>query len=125
MNRILKTRTFQRWMRKTLLSDAILRTAIDEMQAGLIDADLGGGVFKKRIAVPGRGKRGGARTIVATNQNNRWIFLYGFEKNERENIGRTELVSLKYLADILLHLAEPQLTRAIELGELIEVSDHE
>ena len=100
------------------------------MQAGLIDAgpveaDPGGSVFKKRIAVPGRGKRGGARTIAAANQNNRWIFLYGFEKNERENIGRTELVSLKYLADILLHPAEPQLTRAIELGELIEVSDHE
>lgn len=50
------------------------------MERGLIDADLGGGVYKKRIALPGRGKRGITRTLIATNRANRWIFLTGFEK---------------------------------------------
>ena len=66
-------------MRKTELDDRILLTAIDEMERGLIDADLGG-VYKKRIALPGRGKRGSTKTLIATNRENRLIFLTGFEK---------------------------------------------
>lgn len=61
------------------------------MQAGLIDADLGGCVVKKRVALPGRGKSGGARTLVATNKDNRWFFVFGFKKNERTNINKKEL----------------------------------
>ena len=73
-------------MRKTELSDEALCSAVDEMAQGLIDADLGGGVVKKRVGLSGRGKRGGARTLVATNKGNRWFFVYGFEKNDRANI---------------------------------------
>ena len=58
-------------MRKTELNDAMLCQAVSEMERGLLDADLGGGVLKKRIALPGRGKRGGIRTLVATNQGDR------------------------------------------------------
>lgn len=58
-------------MRKTELTDSSLCAAVLEMAQGLIDADLGGGVFKKRVGLAGRGKRGGARTLVATNQGNR------------------------------------------------------
>ncbi len=57
--------------------------AVSEMERGLVDADLGGGVVKKRVALPGRGKRGGARTLVATNRGDRWFFVYGFEKSVR------------------------------------------
>ncbi len=81
MWRIFKTRHFSRWMRKTDLTNAALSNAVSEMDAGLIDADLGGGVVKKRVSLPGRGKRGGARTLVATNKGNRWFFVFGFEKN--------------------------------------------
>lgn len=56
------------------------------MGQGLIDAELGGHVVKKRVAVPGRGKRGGPRTLVGTNFRNRWFFMFGFEKNERGDI---------------------------------------
>jgi hypothetical protein len=80
MIRAFKTRHFQRWMRKTERSDALLLEAVTEMVAGLIDADLGGGVVKKRIGLAGRGKRGGVRTLVATNKGNRWFFVFGFEK---------------------------------------------
>lgn len=76
---------FRRWMRKTELSDAALCKAVAEMDQGLIDADLGGGVMKKRVPLPGRGKSGGARTLVATNKGDRWFFLYGFAKNQRDS----------------------------------------
>ncbi len=80
MERVFKTRHFCRWMRKTELTDKVLCRAIQEMVQGLIDADLGGGVVKKRVGLAGRGKSGGARTLLATNKGSRWFFVYGFEK---------------------------------------------
>jgi hypothetical protein len=88
MRRVFRTRSFTRWMRKAGLTDDTLCEAVFEMSRGLIDADLGGHVLKKRISLPGQGKRGGARTIVATKMANHWFYLYGFGKNERANIGR-------------------------------------
>lgn len=78
-------------MREAGLSDRGLCEAVSEMEYGLIDADLGGQVVKKRVALQGRGKRAGARTIIATNRGNRWFFLFGFNKNERANIDDGEL----------------------------------
>ena len=74
-----KTRTFARWSRKAKVSDKALVKAITEMAAGLIDADLAGSVYKKRVPLPGRGKSGGARILVATRHVNRWFLLYGFD----------------------------------------------
>lgn len=102
MKRVFKTRHFSRWMRKTELTDSVLLNAVEEMVRGLIDADLGGGVVKKRIGLAGRGKRGGARTLVATNKGNRWFFVFGFEKNERANIADDELEALRDIAEQLL-----------------------
>ncbi len=68
MRRVFKTRHFSRWLRKSDLTDAALCAAVSEMVAGLIDAEWGGDVLKKRVALPGRGKRGGARTLVATRK---------------------------------------------------------
>jgi hypothetical protein len=82
-------------MRKTELTDAVLCKAVQEMAGGLIDADLGGSVVKKRVGLAGRGKRGGVRTLIATNKGNRWFFVFGFEKNERGNINDEELQALK------------------------------
>ena len=78
MRRVFKTRHFSRWMRKTDLTERALCVAIDEMTQGLIDADLGGGVVKKRIGLAGRGKSGGVRTLIATNKGTRWFFVFGF-----------------------------------------------
>ena len=64
-------------MGKTEITDSSLCAAVLEMTQGLIDADLGGGVVKKRVGLAGRGKRGGARTLLATNKSNRWFFLFG------------------------------------------------
>jgi hypothetical protein len=120
---IIKTKRFDRWARKAALTDTLLRLAVAEMARGLIDADLGGGVFKKRLALPGRGKRGSARTLLATNLDDSWFFIFGFEKNERANISPKELEALQLLASDLLSLKEEQIRLAIVDGALIEVTD--
>ena len=84
------------------------------MAQGLVDAELGGGVVKKRIGLAGRGKRGGARTLVATNKGNRWFFVFGFEKNERANIADDELEALQSIAKELLARSGPELDHAVE-----------
>ncbi len=121
MSRVFRTRTFTRWMRKVGLTDEALYQAVDEMAQGLVDADLGGHVVKKRVALPGKGKSGGARTIVATKMADRWFFLFGFSKNERANIGSADLRALQELAHTLLGFNAQQLETALAAGELIEV----
>lgn len=121
MRRVFKTRHFSRWMRKTELSDRALCQAVEEMTRGLIDADLGGGLVKKRIGLAGRGKRGGARTLLATNKGDRWIFVFGFEKNERANISDEELEALQDLAADLLARTGRQLDEAAADGMLQEI----
>ena len=121
MKRILKTRTFNRWLRKTLLTDAALLKAIDEMEQGLVDADLGGNLYKKRVALPGRGKGGSTRTLIATNRQNRWFFMFGFEKNDKENITQAELAYLQEVAQIFLGYSSDELQLAIDKGEFLEV----
>lgn len=121
MKRILKTRTFNRWLRKTLLSDAALLKAIAEMERGLVDADLGGNVYKKRVALPGRGKSGSARTLIATNREDRWIFMFGFEKNDKENITQAELAYLQGVAQIILNYSCDEIQLGIVKGEFLEV----
>lgn len=121
LKRVFKTRHFARWMRKTELTDVALCVAVREMSLGLIDADLGGGLVKKRVGMAGRGKRGGARTLVATNKNKRWFFVFGFEKNERADIDADELELLQELAAELLVRTQEELEIALADGALKEI----
>ena len=119
---VFPTKTFARWMRKNKITQEDLLDATQEMVSGLIDADLGGYVVKKRLALHGRGKSSGARTIVATKFGVRWFFLFGFEKNERSNIDSDELKSLQQLALTLLSFDASQLATALNAGQLIELN---
>ena len=123
--RVLKTKTFARWTRKEGVADAALRAAVKEIRVGLVEANLGAGLVKKRIARPGRGKSGGWRTVLATNLRDRWVFLYGFAKNERDNVDDDELRSLKLLAQTYLGFDEDTIDGLVEAGELKEVRDVE
>ena len=80
-------------------------------------------MVKKRVALPGRGKRGGSRTLVAYRKADKAFFVYGFAKNERVNISTNELKALKLLATQLLSYTNPALIKAINAGELIEVHE--
>jgi hypothetical protein len=108
-------------MRKTELIDQALCNAVSEMERGLIDADLGGGVVKKRVALPGRGKSGGARVLLATNKGNRWFFVFGFEKNDRANVSAKELEALQAIAADLLKLSSTQLDAHVASEALQEI----
>jgi hypothetical protein len=121
MRRIFKTRQFAKWMRKTDLTDGALCLAVSGMVSGLVDADLGGDVLKKRVALPGRGKHGGAHTLVATRRASRWFFVFGFEKNEKANVTSTELEALQWLAKQLLDLSGAQLEVAAQDVSLQEI----
>ena len=112
-------------MKKTGLRDASLLLAINEMENGLIDADLGGNVFKKRVAFLGAGKRSGARVLVASKVSGKWFFLFGFGKNERETIGNDELIQLQGTARLLLHLSETDIEKLLLIGELKELGNHD
>ncbi len=115
------TRHFSRWLSKTELSIEALCRAVEEMERGLVDANLGGGILKKRVALPGRGKRGSTRTLVATNSVNRWFFVFRFEKGDRDNINTKELGALKALASDLLRLGVSELSAAVEAKTLKEI----
>jgi len=93
----------------------------DEMRRGLVDADLGGCVFKKRVALPGRGKSGSVRTLLAFEQGHHVFFVYGFAKSARANISDVELKALRRLADELLSYGDTRIEKALGGKELIEV----
>jgi hypothetical protein len=121
----LKTRPFARFARKEGLDDTALCKAIADAERGLIDADLGGGVIKQRIARRGQGKSGGFRVVMLYRRSSRAFFVYGFAKSVRANISQDELAALKELATEMLAYNEGEITKAVESGPLIEVTCNE
>lgn len=122
--RIYKNKAFSKWAIKVGLKDSVLRNAVEEMERGLIDAKLGGRVVKKRVAVSGKGKSGGVRTLLAYKAETKAFFIYGFAKNVRANIKADELKALKLYAATLLGYSNKELDKAVKSGVLIEVTDN-
>lgn len=119
--RIFKNKWFVRFARQAGLDDTALCQAVHEAEQGLVDANLGGGVLKQRIAQPGGGKSGGFRTIILFQIGALAFFVYGFAKNERSNIESDELKAFQKLARIMLAYDEEALRHAMSEGALIEV----
>ena len=120
--RIFKNRMFTRWAAKEGLNDEILQIAVREIENGLIDADLGGYVLKKRVRLAGRGKRGAARTLLAYRFKDRAFFVYGFAKNSKSTVKDGELKALKMLAAQLLSYSDRELDKAVSNRILTEVN---
>ncbi len=124
--KVFKTKWFKKWADKEKLSDAsFLLKAVEEMERGLIDANLGGHVVKKRVAIQGRGKRGGVRTLIAYQVEDKAFFMYGFAKNKRANIRDDELRVLQTVAETLLSHDDDMLEDLMKVKELVEVLDNE
>jgi hypothetical protein len=119
--RIFKTKPFARFANKADIGHPALCAAVDDAERGLIDADLGGGIIKQRIARPGQGKSGGFRTIIVFRARSRAFFVHGFSKSEKDNITKEELVALKKLAVELLSYDDQAIARVVASGVLIEV----
>ncbi len=119
--RVFKNKSFARFARKARLADADLCKAVWNAEQGLIDADLGSGVLKQRIARSGGGKSGGFRTIILFRAGTRAFFVHGFAKNERDNIRDDELAAFRMLAAEMLAYDDMAIARAVAAGVLTEV----
>lgn len=118
---VYKTKWLARFAKKEEIADASLRTAIARAERGQVDVDLGGGLIKQRVAKPGKGRSGGYRMLIAYRLRKRAVFMYGFAKNERANIGADELLTAREIAASWLAADARQIARALAEGELQEI----
>ncbi|MCY3816915.1 MAG: type II toxin-antitoxin system RelE/ParE family toxin [Gammaproteobacteria bacterium] len=116
-----KTKAFARFADREGVRDAALCEAVRRVRAGAIDADLGGGVIKQRIARRGGGRSGGIRAIMLFRRGELAFFVYGFAKSSRKNLRRDELKVYRRLADEMLNLADERLEAALANRTIIEV----
>jgi hypothetical protein len=123
--RIFKNRWFARFARKNRIDDEALKSAVSAIEAGNFDADLGGCVFKQRVARKGQGKRGGYRTIVLLKHGERAFFVYGFAKSEIENIADDDEKYYKSFAKRCVDYSDAEIETAINAGEFIEIEEAE
>lgn len=116
------TKGFARFARRQKIDDAALCEAITRAERGLIDADLGEGVIKQRVARPGAGRSGGFRTLLAYRTTTRAVFVDGFAKNDQDNIADTDLEKLRELAAEFLGHSIEQVRVLVEAGAWMEVT---
>ena len=119
--RVFRTKPFTRFANHEGITDTELCDAIRRVEKGLLDADLGGGVIKLRLARAGRGKSGGLRSIVLFRHGEKAFFVYGFAKSTQDNIKRDELLVFRKLAVSMLALNDKALAAAIRNGTITEL----
>lgn len=123
--RVFKTKGLIRFARRERITDAVLREAIERADRSTIDADLGGGLIKQRLARPGQGRSGGYRVIVAYRVKGRAVFLYGFAKNDLDNISADQLQTFRAIGANWLAASAAVIRQAIDEGELQEIGHDE
>ncbi len=121
----LSTKWFKKWSKKVKLTNDDLLEAISDLEDGLSTTDLGSHLFKVRVKREHSGKSSGFRTIIVYQENEKAIFLYGFGKNEKENIDKSELQYFKKLGDDLLALNSEQLEESIGQKILFDLEEEE
>ena len=119
--RVFKNAWFGRFARKRKISEEVIWDAVDRAEKGLVDADLGGGVIKQRIARPGEGKSKGYRSIELYRKGDKAFFVYGFPKSDLGNIRGDEEEQFKKAAKLILALSDDQIRQLIENGQFEEV----
>ena len=122
--RVFKTKAFSRFANHDEISDEELCLAVLRAETGLIDADLGGGVIKQRLAREGQGKWGGFRSIILFRRGLRAFFVYGFAKNVQDNIKQDELKAFRKLADEMFALDDKALAAAMKNRTVTEIRCH-
>ena len=120
--RVFKNSRFHKFARKEKISDAMLCEAVERAERGLIDADLGAGLIKQRVARPGAGKSGGFRTLVFFRAETRAVFAFGFAKSDMANLDDAEEAYLKKAAKLVLGFADAQMDAEVAAGRMFEVN---
>jgi len=123
--RILKNRWFDKFARKQNISDAALHEAVDRAERGLIDADLGGGIIKQRVAREGEGRSGGYRAVIVYRYASRAVFLFGFAKSDRASVSSAELAGFREVGAEILKATDQEMERAVSMGRFLEVENDE
>src|SRR5271154_1668031 len=121
----LKNKFFARWARKNGISDKALIEAMTEFESGLFEANLGNHLYKKRIALAGRGKSSGTRTILFYQIGKKLIFCFGFRKNQQHDLSSLQIKALNKLSDSLQNLTEEVIIKNIKCKEFFEISKTE
>jgi len=121
--RIFKSKWFTKFAHQERISDEALRDAVRRADAGIVDANYGAGVIKQRIARPNEGRSGGYRSIILFREGERAFFVYGFAKNDRANVGKSEEEDFKELAKILLTASDKSLDDLKKSGKFSEVEN--
>lgn len=121
MTRIFQNKPFKRFADKEGIKNSDLQKAISNAEQGLIDADLGGGVIKQRIACHNKGKSSGYRTIIILKKGDKAFFVHGFAKSDKANIDNEELTAFKELAKLYLSYSDSELKNVIIDKKLIEI----
>ena len=122
--RVFKTKPFARFANREGIAEKELREAVRRAERGLIDADLGGGVIKQRLAREGQGKSGGFRSIIFFRRGLKAFFVYGFAKRDQDNIRRDELNAFRKLSGEMLMLDDKALSAAIKNRTITEIGYH-
>ena len=122
---VYKNKFFARFAKKARITDADLWKTAQLVNQGLIDADLGGGVVKQRIAPAGSGKSGGSRSIILFRKNDRAVYVYGFQKKDLANIRPNELEAFRELAQVILGYTNAEMAQRVEDGALFNVEKPE
>jgi len=122
--RVFVNKWFEKFQRKERISDEKILQAVREVGNGIIDADYGHGVIKKRIARENEGKSGGYRTIILYKVDDKAFFVYGFPKKDKDNIDRKEEDAFKALADQILNMNDKDFLKAVQLGLFKEVKEN-
>ena len=120
--RVFKNSRFHKFARKEKISDAMLCEAVERAERGQIDADLGAGLIKQRVARPGAGKSGGFRTLVFFRAETRAVFAFGFAKSDMANLDDAEEAYLKKAAKLVLGFADAQMDAEVAAGRMLEVN---
>ena len=120
--RVFKYTRFSRFASKECITDHELLEVVEQLEAEQADANLGGDVYKVRIARPGEGKSGGHRVIVYFRNEYRTFFSYGFSKNDRGNISEKDLRRFKEDAKDLFSYTDEEIKKYLRNGSLIEIT---
>jgi hypothetical protein len=120
--RVFKNSRFHKFARKEKISDAMLCEAVERAERGQIDADLGAGLIKQRVARPGAGKSGGFRTLVFFRAETRAVFAFAFAKSDMANLDDAEEAYLKKAAKLVLGFADAQMDAEVAAGRMFEVN---
>jgi hypothetical protein len=123
--KIYKTRPFARWAEDEDITSALVLKTAKEMEAGLIDANLGAGLYKKRLPNKQQGKRSGRRAIVAMKTETRTVFIHGYSKNRKGNIKRKELDTYREIAKQYLSFSQETIDNLIHANDLMEVTQND